>query len=165
MPISALNYDPHIPCLDTDLSPEAMLLHVTQVEQQPGNLEPWMTRNIGIVTRTTLRNAEIIYNTLGKEYIVGEYCPVVWATCSNRSEKEMKEKVASIIWQSGNPAIPAYNLAVSDESLWLYGVSLPVVWMRRSFLRTFKEGNDLLNIYRMMGRRITEKYGIPAYRE
>jgi hypothetical protein len=112
-----------------------------------------------------MRLFERVYDSLGEDHVLTHFCPVAWSTASNPSEKELKEKTASVIASSGRTGVPLYNVAVSDKSMSQYGVSMPVVWMRRSFLRTFKAGNDMLNIYRMMGERITEKYDIPAFRE
>lgn len=165
MPIPTLNYEPYIPCLDTDLSPEAMVTCGLAMEPVPGKIEKWMTQEIVVVTSRTMRLFERVYESLGEDHVLTHYCPVVWATAQNPSEKDLKEKTAALIGRSGRMATPLYNIAVSDESMKQYNVSMPVVWMRRAFLRTFKSGNELLNIYRLMGKRITEKYDIPAYRE
>lgn len=158
-------HEPYFPFLDTDLSPDAMLRCSALMEPMPPGIEPWMMQDISTVTGRTLRMAEQVYDRLGEDHVLSHYCPVAWATSSNPSEKELREKAAGFILQSGRTHIPMCDIAVSDESLRQYGVSLPVVWMRRAFLRTFKVGNDLLNIYRMMGERITDIYDIPAYRE
>lgn len=159
------NYEPYYPFIDTDMSPEAMITAGFVQEHVPGNIERWMMRDIVGVTSRAMRLFERVYDSLGEDYVLTHFCPVAWMTVSNPSKKELKEKTAAIIASSGTYPIALYNVAVSDESMKQYGVSLPVVWMRRSFLRTFKTGNDLMNIYRMMGRRITDKYDIPAYRE
>lgn len=159
-------HEPYYPFLDTDLSPEAMLTcGMLDREPEPDNIEPWMMQDIMVVTTGTLRKAERVYERLGKDYVLEKFCPVAWMTPSNPSEKELKEKIVNIISRSGRSTIPIYYLAVSDESQRMYGVSMPVVWMRRAFLRTFKAGNELINVYRMMGDNITRIYDIPAYRE
>jgi hypothetical protein len=165
LPMPTLNYEPYIPCLDTDLSPEAMITCGLTMEPTPDNIEEWMMQGVDGVTSRTMRLFERVYDSLGEDYVLTHFCPVAWSTASNPSEKELKEKTASIIASSGRTGVPLYNVAVSDKSMRQYGVSMPVVWMRRAFLRTFKAGNDMLNIYRMMGERITEKYDIPAFRE
>lgn len=160
-----LNYEPYYPCLDTDLSPESVMVCSMLHDPIPGQVEPWMRRSVVAVTGKTLRQFMCVYDCLGEDYVLSHFCPVAWATASNPSEKDLKEKTLLLIRQSGHGDVPFYNIAVSDESLRKYNISMPVIWMRRAFLRTFKTGNELLNIYRMMGDRITEKYEIPPYRE
>lgn len=158
-------HEPYFPFLDTDLSPEAIMVTRSLREPVPENIESWMMKEIEFVSNRTLRTAELVFEHLGEDYVLNNFCPVAWMTPTNQSEKELKEKIAGLIASSGRQTIPTYNVAVSDESKKQYGISMPVVWMRRSFLRTFKTGNEVLNIYRMMGDKITEKYDIPAYRE
>ena len=163
--IPTQTYEPYIPCLDTDLSPEAMATVGLTMEPTPGVVERWMMQDIDSVTSRTMQLFGRVYNSLGEDYVLTHYCPVAWATASSPSEGELKEKIVAIIKRCGRTGISLYNIAVSDESMKLYGVSMPVVWMRRKFLQTFKAGNELLNVYRMMGENITRIYDIPAYRE
>lgn len=159
------NYEPYFPFLDTDLSPVAKIICAHAAEEIPEGIEKWMMKDIDGYTPRMLTRCEIIYDHLGTETVLQEYCPVAWTSASNPSRKELIDNIRHIVEVSGKPSIPYYYVAVSNESMRLYGVSMPVVWMRRSFLRTFKAGNDKLNIYRMMGDKITTKWDIPAYRE
>jgi hypothetical protein len=158
-------HEPYFPFLDTDLSIEAHVVCACASERIPDGIDKWMIKEIEGFTPKMMDGCEAVYDKLGAETVQRDYCPVAWASASHISRKELIEAIRHIVEVSGRPSVPYYYVAVSDESFRQYGVSMPVVWMRRSFLRTFKEGNDRMNIYRMMGTRITEKYDIPAYRE
>ena len=77
----------------------------------------------------------------------------------------MVDKIGYIASQSGSelrPSIQLYNIAVTDESYRLYHMSMPVVWMRYYYLRRFRSGQDIINVYRMM--KGSEKvYDIPLF--
>ena len=158
-------HEPYFPFLETDLSPLALYICTRAAEPIPEGIDKWMMRDIEDYTPRLLTQCGIIYNHIGKETILREYCPVAWASASNPSRKELLAITQRIVEVSGRQSIPYYYIAVSDESMINYGISMPVVWMRRSFLETFNTGISKLNIYRMMGEKITKIYDIPAYRE
>lgn len=160
-----MGFEPYLPFMETDLSPHSLLVCEILNDQPPGYVTKWMKAGINGYTMGMLERCERVYDQLGPEVIQRDYCPVAWASAQNPSRKEILGKVQHIVEVSGRMEVPIYYIAVSDESQRLYGVSMPVVWMRYSYLRTFRTGVDLINIYRLMGDRITDKYDIPAYRE
>ena len=97
LPIHTLNYEPYTPCLDTDLSPEAMIVIRYVHEHIPDNVEKWMMQDIVSATNSTMQRLCRVYDSLGKDYVLMHFAPVAWATGVNPSKKELKEKINSII--------------------------------------------------------------------
>ena len=158
------NYMPDYRIFYADLSPQAS--HRMDEKERCCRRHPWLGEYIENFTSTRLlRKAERVAEHFGMEYIKEKFCPVCWGRPQCVSEKEMVDKIGYIASQSGSelrPSIQLYNIAVTDESYRLYHMSMPVVWMRYSYLRRFRSGQDIINVYRMM--KGSEKvYDIPLF--
>ena len=127
--------------------------------------EHWLSEIFYFFNCRILRSAKHVSEHFGMEYIKEHFCPVCWGRPHSISEKELYIKIGAIAADAtvaSKPSITLYNIAVTDESYRKYGISMPVVWMRYSFLKTFRTGRDLINVYRMM--RGSEKvYDIPVF--
>ncbi len=158
------NYMPDYHIFYADLSPKSQ--HVKDEMNSYCQRYPWLGEYIEDFTSyRLLHKAERVAALFGMKYIQENFCPVCWTRLQCISKKEMKEKIEYIASQASSeisPSIQLYNIAVTDESYRLYRVSMPVVWMRYSYLRRFRSGKNLINIYRMM-KGSERVYGIPPF--
>ena len=150
---------PYYPWLEEDLSPKKMW--ETEI-LSPFHKQHWMSESIDYFTTRIITKGKRVFDELEIYSIREDYCPVCWRRMQMYSLKELTEKVEHIVMESGLSSIPLYYLAVSYDSTRGYGMSMPVVWMRYSFLRRFKVGQDIINVYRMM-KRSDKVYGIPLF--
>lgn len=148
-------YAPDYHIRHQDLSPRPVASH------QPR----WLQEYVEAFNYRAIRLGERVAEHYGYSYIKQHYCPVCWGRPQCVSEKELAEKIGLIAAQAGSvlaPSIQLDNYAVTDESYRLYHMSMPVVWMRYSYLRSFKAGQDLINVYRMM-KNSDRVYDIPRF--
>lgn len=157
------NYMPDYRIFYADLSHSYVTWE--QKIMHPAHPEHWLAESFDVFNYRLMRQGRRVAQHFGMTYIKEKYCPVCWVRSVMISEKEMAEKIGYIASQAGcleHPSIQLYNIAVTDESQRLYGLSMPIVWMRYSYLRRFRSGQDIINVYRMM--KGSEKvYDIPLF--
>lgn len=130
--------------------------------RDPLHEEHWLVEQISSFGRSAMRKAERVYEHFGMGFVSQQYCPVAWCRNYGVNYTEMMAKFKMLMERSGMGSVPLYYFAVSDESLRNYNVSLPVLWMRYSFLVRFNTGRDIINVYRMM-KNSKKVYDIPVF--
>ena len=153
------NYMPDYNISAVDLSPSATIRNTRSSEAL------WLQKTVEVFNSRVLRLGERVAGHYGYNYIKKHFCPVCWGRPQSVSEKELVDKIAAIAAQvrpDESPSIVLRDYAVTDESYRLYRTSMPVVWMRYSYLRRFKAGLDIINVYRMM-KNSERIYDIPRF--
>lgn len=149
-------YSPDRRILCQDLTPRPDERHLLQHQ--------WLLQEVDMFNRRTIRLGRRVAEHYGYSYVRRHFCPVCWSRPQWVSEKELAEKMGSIVSQAceNTPSIRLDNYAVTDESYRVYHIQMPVVWMRYSYLRRFRSGQDIINVYRMM-KNSERIYDIPRF--
>ncbi len=116
---------------------------------------------------TVLRHGRRVADYYGLEYILRNFCPVVWEP--NISSDSIMFHVENIVSKAfgddylGTRFLTVDNIAVTEQQLIPRSRDIrTVVWLRYSYLQQFSVGQQLINVYRMMTHCDTI-YGIPRY--
>ena len=147
---------PYYPFLDEDLTPKNPWVEQRRKVWHP---QSWMMQDVEYFNYKTLRDAQKVADAIGKKMLLEDYCLVAWEN-GYVSEKELYEKIESLVISAGCKSIALFNIAVTQDKDIAFGRK--VLWMRYSFLRCFKSGQNVINTYKSMAN-IERIYNIPAY--
>lgn len=112
----------------------------------------WMLRNIeyNVNKRSDYIDMERVYDEVAEKN-PKMYVPIRWTT-GQLSETEIKIYLRELILKSGRFTVPLYYYAIRRYN------GRMILYAKRSWLETFKVGQDLVNIYRM-SKNIKKVYG------